>query len=419
MRRLTISYAIGIAIGLLVGAYLPQSGGDTAQILERAGGFIVRLGRVALFPLFFASAMLAVDEARSAGLLLRHAARLVGWTIAAVLTSVVTGAAAVSLLRPRRIPPLVQNGVAPELPTVLGELIDSVPANFFSLFVTGPNALAPIVAAAVVLGIALSYDRDASSPVALVADAANRLMYRVNSALTTMCGVLVAIPVASVLAVVRGNDDVRLYGQLLMVVAFTAAVIGLAVYPVVLAVLERSTARPVRWVRSVMTPALAAIATGDVYFAVAVLVRTQHESMRVPRRVGGMVMPVVAIVGRAGTALVGIAAFLVVIRSYTALEIEFREMAGLTLVAFAIAFLLGRYPASGVLVIVAYLAARYGRGMEEAYLVLIPVAILLQRVAAFLDVLTVGFLVEVVARAENGSPRSDGTARHGARRGAR
>jgi Na+/H+-dicarboxylate symporter len=166
----------------------------------------------------------------------------------------------------------------------------------------------------------------------------------------------------------------------------------------------------------VTTPALAAIATGDVYFAVAVLVRTQHESMRVPRRVGGMVMPVVAIVGRAGTALVGIAAFLVVIRSYTALEIEFREVAGLTLVAFAIAFLLGRYPASGVLVTVAYLATRYGRGMEEAYLVLLPVGILLQRVAAFLDLLTVGFLVEVIARTENGSRRPEGATGRGAPR---
>ena len=103
------------------------------------------------------------------------------------------------------------------------------------------------------------------------------------------------------------------------------------------------------------------------------------------------------IFGRSGTVLVTIVGFLLVIRSYTALEIGFGEIASLSLAAIFYSFLMVRVPAGGVVVLLSYVAFRYGRGMEDSYLILMPVLLILERIAAFLDAMTVGFVTQVIA----------------------
>ncbi|MFW5828199.1 MAG: dicarboxylate/amino acid:cation symporter, partial [Alkalispirochaeta sp.] len=61
-------------------------------------------------------------------------------------------------------------------------------------------------------------------------------------------------------------------------------------------------------------------------------------------------------------------------------------------------FLLGRHPAGAVMILLSYLSLRYGRGMEESYLILLPVMPLLERIGAWLDIMTVGFVAQVVAQ---------------------
>jgi hypothetical protein len=64
----------------------------------------------------------------------------------------------------------------------------------------------------------------------------------------------------------------------------------------------------------------------------------------------------------------------------------------------AYSVLLGRHPAGAVMLLMSYLAVRYGRGMEESYLILLPVMAVLERIGAWLDVMTVGFVSQLVSR---------------------
>ena len=73
-------------------------------------------------------------------------------------------------------------------------------------------------------------------------------------------------------------------------------------------------------------------------------------------------------------------------------------------VAFLLSFTLGGVPGSGVLVALALMSSLYGRGLQEGYLILLPIAPLLMSVAALLDT-TVAALASVVIGRQLGVAR--------------
>jgi Na+/H+-dicarboxylate symporter len=316
---------------------------------------------------------------------------------AALVFAVAVGALSVLVLQPQRIPPMVQEGRAATSPEILSILTETIPGNAFRLFVAGDSALLMIVLFGMLVGATLRFDREITSPISLVADSANRILYRLNAWLTQVIGFALAIPAAMVLVGTRQTADLALFGQLLLVVVTAALFVGVVAYPVVLYAIDRARARPVTWLYR-MTPAgVAALVSGDLFFASATFSRVSNENQGIPRRVGGVVPPLMAVFGRAGTALVSVAAFLLVIRSYTALEIGVAAVLELTMAGVLYSLLLGRHPAGAVMVLLSYLSVRYGRGMEESYLILLPVMPLLERIGAWLDVMTVGFVSQAVA----------------------
>ncbi|MBU0927182.1 MAG: dicarboxylate/amino acid:cation symporter, partial [Spirochaetes bacterium] len=76
----------------------------------------------------------------------------------------------------------------------------------------------------------------------------------------------------------------------------------------------------------------------------------------------------------------------------------------------AIALLLGAAPRSGPLVALAALCASYGRGFESGYILLVPAALPLAMVAAFVDSVCMSCVIAAVADSEGFSQAKD--ARH-------
>ncbi len=403
-----VRYVVGTIIGVVLGIVLPIRGGDTLALLAQLSSIVVRLGRLLVFPLAFFSIIVAIDELRESRRLWKTLYSTGTSLVAATFAAVVIGALAVVVLQPQRVPPMVQEGQLARLPNVLSLIEQALPGNLFRVIVLGDNALVMILVLGAAIGAALHFDREITSPVSLVADSANRILYRINGGLSALSGLLLAIPAAMVMVQIRVVEDLLLFGQFLLVVSSSALFVGLVVYPAVIYLLDRSNpSRSLRWLRLMTGPGLAAAASGDVFFSLATMTHTLKEDLRVPRRVGGAVAPITTVFGRAGTALVSVAGFLLVIRSYTALDVGFGEVVQLIAVAVMYSFLLGRFPAGAVLVLLSYLAARYGRGMEESYLILLPVMPLLERVGAWLDTMTVG-LVSEIAAGHSGRSRDSG-----------
>jgi aerobic C4-dicarboxylate transport protein len=131
------------------------------------------------------------------------------------------------------------------------------------------------------------------------------------------------------------------------------------------------------------------------------------ENLGVPRSVGSAVFPVAAVFAKGGTALVTAASFILILRSFTALEITFGQVLWVMVATFGISFILGSVPGSGVLVALSLLSSSYGRGMEEVYLILLPIVPILISIGVFLDVVTSAFIGYVVAYSENMRKRID------------
>jgi Na+/H+-dicarboxylate symporter len=131
------------------------------------------------------------------------------------------------------------------------------------------------------------------------------------------------------------------------------------------------------------------------------LVKHGKENLGIPRRVGSAVYPLFAIFGRTGTALVASATFLLVLKSYSSLEITFFQVLWTLLFSLLISLTLGTVPGLGSYVALSTLCAFYGRGLQEGYLILRPVAPLLISFGVLLDVLTSAFVSLLVAKHEN------------------
>jgi aerobic C4-dicarboxylate transport protein len=398
--KLWFRYLVGTAIGVVAGILIPLAGGDTLSVLEELTDILVRAGRLLLFPMAFFAVIIAVDELRDDRRVWAVTLKTAVLALGAVLVAVVVAVVVMAVFQPQRIPPMVQEAPVP-VPPQLGEVLRrSLPLNGFQIFVLGENALAMILLLGALIGWTLRYDREITSPVSLVSDSANRIFYRLNGGLTSVLGFLLAIPAGMMIVRIRELSDLQLFGQFLIVVATAAVLVGVVLYPLALYLMGRDVRVAVEWLSRMGAPSLAALLGGDVYFATPTLVRVAKEELHVPRRVGGSVSYLVAVFSRAGSVLVAVAAFLLVIRSYTALEIGFGETLGVAVTAVLVSFLLGRTPAGGVTVLLSYLAVAYGRGMDESYLILLPVLPLLERLGAWLDVMTHGFIAFAVADSE-------------------
>ena len=407
--KMWMRYLAGTVIGVVLGSFLPLSGGDTYSLLQDLSLLVIRVGRFMLFPMVFFAAVVATDELREDRAVLRTlVTAAVGLALVLVVATLV-GALSVIALQPQRIPPMVQEGRAGVAPNLLATVLDAVPGNSFRLFVAGDNALFMIALFGMLVGLSLHVDREITSPVSLVADSANRILYRLNAILTEVMGVFLVIPAAMMIVWTRQTEDLLLFGQFLLVVVTATLFVGVVLYPLALYVLDRERARPLSWLYRMTPAALAAVTTGDVYVSLATYSRVANENQGIPRRHGGGIPPLMAVFGRAGTALVSVAAFLLVIRSYTALEIGLSAVLQLAGVGAIYSLMLGRTPAGGVMLLLSYIAVRYGRGMEESYLILLPVMPLLERIGAWLDLMTIGFVSQAVTQAGGAIRRVDRT----------
>jgi Na+/H+-dicarboxylate symporter len=172
-----------------------------------------------------------------------------------------------------------------------------------------------------------------------------------------------------------------------------------AVYPLLLYFLgERDN--PYKWLYAVIAPALVGFFSGDQYLSMTMLAKHGHENLGVPRRVGSAVYSLFAVFGRAGTAMVSAAAFLLVLKSYSTLEVSFLQVLWTILFTTLISLALGSVPGLGAYVALSTLCGIYGRGIQEGYLILKPIAPLLMSFGVALDVLGSAFVSLLVARQE-------------------
>jgi aerobic C4-dicarboxylate transport protein len=396
--KIWIKLLIGTIVGIVLGVVLPASGSGM-DIVAYLARLFVQIGRYVVFPLAFFGLVIGTYELKREKKLGAVYGRTLLFLLASTVLLILIGVGTLLAFSPERIPIIVEQEQVFRLPGIRETLLGLFPENLFQALVGSGSVLLPVAFLAVLIGVNLTFDLHVTTPVVQLVDSLSRIFYHINSLLSELFGIAMVV-VAAVLIMNLRQGDLALFRQFLIIMAIDCAVIIFAVYPALLYFLgERES--PYKWLYASIAPALVGFFSGDGYLSITMLVKHGRENLGVSRRVGSTVYPAFAIFGRAGTALVASASFLLILKSYSSLEISFLQVLWTIGFTLLVSVALGGVPGMGAYVALASLCGFFGRGLQEGYLILRPIAPLLISFGALLDVLTSGFVALLVARKVN------------------
>jgi len=396
--KIWMKYLLGALVGGAVALVLPSSDADSAKILSTLFGLAIHIGRYALIPLIFFSLPVAVFELNEDKEFWKDLGKATLFLLLSILAFAFIGILVAAVFHPGRIP-LVADPVAAMSAPTIGQYLSTIfPSSVFAALTQG-DYLLPICFLAVLLGLAFSQERALTKPAILVFDALSRAFYNINSFFAEFLGIFIIAVTAYSAFELRQALTGEFYRPLLILVGIETLVMALVVVPLALFFLL-GRKNPYRHLYALLGPAIAGLVSGDAYFPLGSLMKHVRESLGVRRRASALAIPMAAIFGRAGTALVTATTFIIVLASYSDLGITPASLLWILAAAPVMTLVLGTVPGTGTITALIALSALYGRGFENGYLIAVPVALPLSAAGAFLDILWAGTAALVLARDE-------------------
>ena len=394
--KIWIKLLIGSLIGLAAGFFIPV---QAQGLFDSVSSLLVGIGRYALFPFIFFSLGIGTSELRQEKRLLRVYFSVFKYLVLAAGLLIIIGTLSVLVFPPERIPITIEADRAFTPVSVIDGLKTVFPRNLFAVFFGSGDFLLPVVVLAFLLGLNMDFDRQLTRPVVQLFDSLSRIFYHLNSLIVELFAIaLIAIAAARISHL--SHAELGMYKQIIIIVAVDVVVVAFGVFPGAL-YLMGIRENPYRWLYASIGPAIAGLFTGDQYISLGIVSKHGKESLGVPRMVGSAVYPLFAILGRAGTAMVATVSFILILRSYSSLEITFLQTLWVMFFSFVVSFILGAMPGNGAFFAIFMLCSLYAKGLQEGYLILKTIAPLLVSFGAFIDVLTSAFVSLLIAREEN------------------
>ncbi len=393
--KIWIKLFLGTVVGTVLGFVLSPTGAG-ADIIQYLAKLTLQVGRYLVVPLVFFSLTVAAFELQ----MQRKLSRIYRYTILyGALSSIcliVLGSVCITIFPPDRIPIIVARQGSLNLPTLQDLVLRVFPANLFSVFIENGDFLLPLSLFALFLGFNLTFDRQIARPVVELFDSFNRVLYHMNIFFTEFLYIAGIALTVSLIIQLRNAGDIGIFVPFLVILGLLTLCLAFVFLPVALYFLRKKK-KPFRWLYAQLGPGLTALISGDVLFSYGQLIRHGHETLGVSRKVGAVTYPFLLVFSRSGSALVTVASFLVVFRSYSSLELGFFQTFWVMILSFILSFALWAVPGSGAMAGITLLSQLFGRGLEEGYLILTPVAPLLISFGAFLDILCASLVTLLVS----------------------
>jgi aerobic C4-dicarboxylate transport protein len=365
--KIWIKIFVGSILGVMLGLFLPGTE-KAMELFSFLNRLFIQVGRYVVFPLVFFALAVGTYELKREKKIFRVYGRTILYLLLSTALLIIVGMVTVLVFSPERIPIIVEQEASIELPGFKETLLGLFPQNLFQALVGPGSIMLPVVFLAFLLGVNLTFDLRITGPVVQLADSLNRIFYHINTLLCELFGFAMIVISAYFVMTVR-RHDLALFKQILIIIGIDSALVVFAIYPALLYFFG-GRQNPYKWLYAVIAPALTAFFSGDNYLSVVMLARHGKENLGVPRRVGSAVYSLFAVFGRTGTALVAGATFLLVLKSYSSLEVTFVQVLWTLLFTLLISLTLGTVPGLGSYVALSTLCAIYGRGLQEGYLIL-------------------------------------------------
>jgi len=384
--KIWVKLLIGIIVGILLGIFVPDVW-TNLELIEKLSYLSISIGRYILFPLIFFSVITGIytlsRNRKSVPLFGKTLIYMVGTS---ALLSVI-GTLSVLLLSPERIPVFIEENAPVSFPGFYDTLLTIFPRNFFAAVFQDGNQILPVFIMAILIGFNLNFDKVITRTAVQLFESMSGIFYHINSFIIELMGFFV-IPMAWFLTVqIRTTPELGLFKQMLFAITADILIIIFIIYPIILYFIIGKK-NPYKWIYGAIAPALAAAASGDSLFCLGLQIKNSRENMGSKPEAGSVNLPLLAIFGRGGTAMITAISFIVILKSYSSLGLNLSGTIWVAAFSFLSSFIVGPFPGSGIFVSVSLLCTIYGRGIEEGYLILKPVLPILFSVSVLLDTMT-------------------------------
>ena len=383
-------FLIGSILGAVAAFTVDMNNPAVLRLFENSSEIVIRVGRYIFFPLMFFSLAIGIHELKQIKKTIRVLLRSILYLLVSSALLSVIGALSVLLLKPSRIPIIVETSSVLSIPTAQELLRLIFPENFFTVFITGGDFILPMFVLAVLIGIHFNFDTITTKPVTQFFNAMNRIMYQINTFITEILGIGFIALSAWFICRIRTTEELVLFKQVIILLCIDTAVIVAGIFPLILYIFGGKK-NPYVYLYGILAPAVGSFLSGDIFFSLPLLIRHGKENLGIPRKVGSLTYPLYAMFGRAGTAMVTSIAFIVILKSYSSLGVNLFGVAWVVLFSFLLSFVVGSYPSVGIMTALAVLCSIYGRGIEEGYLILKPLIPLLVSFSVLIDVTFMAF----------------------------
>ncbi|WP_419826779.1 dicarboxylate/amino acid:cation symporter [Sphingomonas sp.] len=295
-RRLTFTIVGAMIAGILAGLALraaiaePAALKDAAAYLTIVTDLFLRLVKMIVAPLVFATLVAGVAHMGDTAALGRIGARTLGWFVGASLVSLLLGLVMVNLLRPGArtglpLPPVGEGtGIARPAFDLHDFLVHIVPASVVQAM--ADNDILPIVVFSVFFGVALAVIGEAGRPLVAGIEALAATMLRVTDYVMRVAPLAVFAAIAHAVAI-KGAGILLTFGRFVGGFYLTLGCLWAVLIAAGYAVVGRRMGALVALARA---PALLAFSTASSEAAFPRLLEALVE-FGVPRRIAGFVLP--------------------------------------------------------------------------------------------------------------------------------
>jgi len=384
--KLLIGSILGITLGLLLPEN-PQVRGGLVWLEQLA----LHIGRYAVIPMLVFVLTIGIYELLQDKqfwpLVLKNCLTIVGVSIFVIAMGVL---ATLAFLPKARIPILTEEQLQAIGLDITKNISELFPYNMFNVLAGDGVYLFPVCVFAFFLGLGLSHHRSHNKPVITLIDSLSHVFYNIALFFVEILGFVIIVFSCYWAVCFREILRTDIFLGLILLLGIFALILGFVIFPLLL-YFVRPKIDPWSALYGSLGPAIIAFFSGDINVSLPVLLSHTTTNLGVQRKSASVSLTLLTTLCRAGSAMVAVVAFIVILKSYSSLKISTMVILSISFRALMISFLLARHPGDGAYTALAVLCLGYGNGFEAGYLILKPLAFYLIAIGAFLDVMIASF----------------------------
>lgn len=395
-----IQVLAGIAAGIIIALILPEEfivAGDTvltSDVISSITSTTFSIGRYLVLPLLFFSMVISISQLQRDKNFIKVTAKTLALTAIFSILLVIVGVISAVIFSPGQIPVVIDNNYQVDIPS-FKELLDlSFPSNIFSVFQydfsQSSSLFIPFFVFAIILGIFITKtSREESEPTFNLIDSLSRISFKASQYFLRVSFIWVTIITCFYITTLKNVQDIKIFMPLTIMLLVLTIIIIFIIYPIVF-YYTCDKRNPFKYIFSELPTLLTSAISGDLFFTNILLVSSQKKSFRIKRENAGFTTSFLVLFSKGGTALVSIISFIIILKSYSSLEITASQILWVGIMSFLISFCLPTKAIGSTVASLSILCALYGYGgMESSFTILAPAFPIIGAIATVINTATI------------------------------